>query len=202
MASLGYVAPVSQQSKEGFHAIRRTTEGLLYYTKVDKDKNTTVDLSVGVSAVQLPVSGGYVDADETIISGSVEYFTGDGVDTTFDLTVPVLNIDRIKVWVDSIALTPNEDYTYSSPTITFTVKPKNGAIIAVGQLKKQYFNNTTDKYQQYIFEDGDATYYVDSDGYLVKRENVSYGLTALASDDYSTFESTSTVATTSWQSYV
>ena len=37
MASLGYLAPHSQQSKEGFHALRRTTEGLLYYTKVDKD---------------------------------------------------------------------------------------------------------------------------------------------------------------------
>ena len=37
MATLGYVAPISQQNSEGFHALRRTTEGLLYYTKVNKD---------------------------------------------------------------------------------------------------------------------------------------------------------------------
>ena len=37
MATLGYVAPHSTQTTEGFHALRRTTEGLLYYTKVNKD---------------------------------------------------------------------------------------------------------------------------------------------------------------------
>ena len=37
MATLGYVVPEAQQSKESFHALRRTTEGLLYYTKIDKD---------------------------------------------------------------------------------------------------------------------------------------------------------------------
>ena len=37
MANPGYVVPVGTQNKEGFHAIRRTTEGLLYYTKVNKD---------------------------------------------------------------------------------------------------------------------------------------------------------------------
>ena len=44
MATLGYVVPEGQQSKESFHALRRTTEGLLYYTKVDKDSTETLDL--------------------------------------------------------------------------------------------------------------------------------------------------------------
>ena len=37
MAGLGYVVPQGQDSKESFHALRRTTEGLLYYTKVNKN---------------------------------------------------------------------------------------------------------------------------------------------------------------------
>ena len=51
-----------------------------------------------------------------------------------------------------------------------------------------------------MFEDGDATYFIDDNGYFVKRENLGKGLTALASDDFSTFESTSTVQSTTWQS--
>ena len=61
--------------------------------------------------------------------------------------------------------------------------------LAVGKIDKKDKNNTTDKYQQYIFEDGDATYFIDSDGYLIKRENVGYGLTAIGSDDFTTAES-------------
>ena len=47
MASLGHVSPISQQSSEGFHALRRTTEGLLYYTRVDKDSGDTLDYEGG-----------------------------------------------------------------------------------------------------------------------------------------------------------
>jgi hypothetical protein len=39
-----------------------------------------------------------------------------------------------------------------------------------------------------VFEDGDATYFIDDNGYFVKRENLGKGLTAIASDDFSTFE--------------
>ena len=81
------------------------------------------------------------------------------------------------------------DFTYSSPTITFNIAPANGAQIAVGRINKSYKNNTTDLYQQYFFEDGDATFFVDSDGYLIKRENVGHALTAIGSDDFTTAES-------------
>ena len=43
MAVVGQVVPEGVQSKEGFHALRRTTEGLLYYTKIDKDETSTID---------------------------------------------------------------------------------------------------------------------------------------------------------------
>jgi hypothetical protein len=200
MASLGYVVPVSQQSKETFHGLRRTTQGLLYYTKINKDQNTTIDLSNGVSPVQLPVSGGYVD--ENISLQSVQYFTGDNSTTQFTMSPPVLNETRIIIFVNGVEQKEGRDYTYSSPTVTFLIKPFNGAQVAVGLIDKEYKNNTTDKYQQYIFEDGEATYFVDADGYLIKRENIGYNLTALGSDDFNTFENTSTVSTTSWQSYV
>jgi len=202
MATLGYVAPISQQSSEGFHGLRRTTEGLLYYTKVNKDSTDSIDLSNGVpsNTEQLPTSGAFVNFKELL--NDVQYFSGDGSDTTFDLTTPVIDADRIRVYVNNILLEEKTDFTYSSPTITFEIAPDNGAQIAVGKIDKLNKQNTTDKYWQYIFEDGDATYFIDNDGYLVKRENKSYGQTAIT-DDFSTSESgTYSVATTSYQDAV
>jgi hypothetical protein len=72
--------------------------------------------------------------------------------------------------------------------VTFKIKPYNGAQVAIGYINKKYKNNTSDFYYQYVFEDGDATYFIDDNGYFVKRENLGKGLTALASDDFSTFE--------------
>jgi len=202
MATLGYVVPEAQQSKESFHALRRTTEGLLYYTKIDKDNTDTIDLSNGNpdSSIQLPTSGAQVEFDEGL--NDVQYFSGDGSDTTFDLTTPVIDADRIRVYVNNILLKEKVDFTYSSPTITFEIAPANGAQIAVGKIDKLNKQNTSDKYWQYIFEDGDATYYIDGDGYLIKRENRAYNQSATA-DDFTTAESTTySVASTSYQDAV
>ena len=198
MAILGYVVPeTSTQTIETFHGLRRTTEGLLYYTKLNKDSATTIDLSDGQPGdTQLPTSGSYVDADETL--SSVQYFTGNGSQLTYTLSPPVLDGTRIKVYVNNIEQTFLTTYTYTSPTLTFIVAPFNNAQIAVGIKDKEYKNNTSDLYQQYIFEDGEATYYVDSDGYLIKRENLNKALTPLVSDDFNTFESTATVNATTY----
>ena len=198
MAILGYVVPeTSTQTIETFHGLRRTTEGLLYYTKLNKDTTTTIDLSNGQPGdTQLPTSGSYVDADETLTS--VQYFTGNGSTLTYTLVPPVLDGTRIKVYVNNIEQTFLTTYTYTSPTLTFIVAPFNNAQIAVGIKDKEYKNNTSDLYQQYIFEDGEATYFVDSDGYLIKRENLNKVLTPLVSDDFTTFESTATVNTTTY----
>jgi hypothetical protein len=197
MAFLSYVVPSSTQTIETFHGLRRTTEGLLYYTKLNKDTTTTIDLSNGQPGdTQLPTSGSYVDADETL--SSVQYFTGDGSTLTYTLSPSVLDGTRIKVYVNNIEQTFLTTYTYTSPTLTFIVAPFNNAQIAVGLKQKEYKNNDSDLYQQYIFEDGEATYFVDSDGYLVKRENLNKALTPLVSDDFSTFESTATVNATTY----
>ena len=151
MATLGYIVPESQQSKETFHALRRTTEGLLYYTKLNKDVNETIDVSNGnPSDTQLPSSDAYVNAEVSF--ASVQYFTGDNSTTDFTMDPPVLDGTRIKVFVNGVEQVLNRDFTYSSPTITFVVKPFSGAQIAVGLIDKEYKNNTTDKYQQYILK--------------------------------------------------
>ena len=66
MATLGYLAPHSTQSTEGLHALRRTAEGLLYYTKINKDGGDSVDFEGGSPTdkrvdIQLPTTGSYVD---------------------------------------------------------------------------------------------------------------------------------------------
>jgi len=203
MANPGYVVPVGVQTKETFHALRRTTEGLLYYTKIDKDSGESIDLSGGnPGGTQLPTSGAYVEESLSLQASQTQYFTGDGSTTAYTLSAPVADGDRIAVYVNGILQTNKVEFTYSSPTITFNIAPFSGSQVAVGLINKNYKNNTTDKYQQYIFEDGDATFFIDSDGYLIKRENRDKGLTALTSDDFDTFEATASVASTSWQDAV
>ena len=202
MAVVGQVVPEGQQTKETFHALRRSTEGLLYYTKIDKDNTDTIDLSNGSPdpLIQIPTSGSNVEAKEGYIA--TQLFAGDGSDTTFDLTVPVPDATRIRVFVNQVLQKETIDFTYSSPTITFNIAPANGAQIAVGRVNKGYKNNTSDLYQQYFFENGDATFYVDSDGYLIKRENRAYNQTA-TTDDPTTVESSSySTASTSYQDAV
>ena len=201
MAVVGQVVPEGQQTKETFHALRRSTEGLLYYTKIDKDNTDTIDLSNGSPdpLIQLPTSGSNVEAKEGYIA--TQLFAGDGSDTTFDLTVPVPDATRIRVFVNQVLQKETIDFTYSSPTITFNIAPANGAQIAVGRVNKGYKNNTSDLYQQYFFEEGDATFFVDSDGYLIKRENRAFNQTA-TTDDPTTIDSSISVASTSYQDAV
>ena len=207
MATLGYVAPVAQQSKEGFHALRRTTEGLLYYTKVDKDSTDSIDFDGGNPTDkngnrQLPSKVDYTDELIKLQTGT-QYFTGDNSTVAFTLSTPVLDGTRIAVYLNGVKQPIDEVWTFASSVITFRIAPFNGSQVAVGRIEKEYKNNTSDKYHQYVFEDGDATYYIDDNGYFVKRENKSRGATALTTDDFDTAEgSTYSVATTSWQSAV
>ena len=206
MATLGYVVPEGQQSKESFHALRRTTEGLLYYTKVDKDSTETLDFEGGTptdltGADQISRQPEYTEDDPFVQAGETEYFTGDGSTLTFTMTKPVLDDTRVCVYLDGVKQILKEQFTYSTPTVTFIAKPKSGAQIAVCKVEKKYKNNSNDFYHQFRMESGDATYYIDDNGYFVKRENRSRGATALTSDDFTTAESsTYSVASTTWQS--
>jgi hypothetical protein len=208
MATLGYVVPEGQQSKESFHALRRTTEGLLYYTKVDKDSTETLDFEGGTptdltGAKQISRQSEYTEDDPFVQAGETEYFEGDGSTLTFTMTGPVLDDTRVCVYLDGVKQILGEQFTYSTPTVTFIAKPKLGAQIAICKVDKKYKNNTNDFYHQFRMESGDATYYVDDNGYFIKRENRSRGATALTSDDFTTAESsTYPVVATTWQSAV
>ena len=207
MANPGFVVPVGVQNKEGFHGLRRTTEGLLYYTKVNKDSGDTIDFEGGSPTdkngnTQLHSKSDYTEETLQLQTGGTQLFAGNGSTTTFTLTTPVLDGTRITVFLNGVKQQINEVWTYASGVVTFKVAPFNGSQVAVGRNDKQYKNNSNDKYHQYVFESGDATYYVDTNGYFVKRENRDRGATALASDDFSTFEATASVASTSWQSNV
>ncbi len=205
MAVVGQVVPEGVQNKEGFHALRRTAEGLLYYTKVNKDDTDTLDYEGGTPTdlngnKQISNKTEYVDEDIALQSGTTQIFTGDGSTTTFTLTTSVLDGTRIAVFVNGVEQNIDAVWTYASAVVTFKIAPFSGAQVAVGYRNKQYKNNTNDFYHQFRNESGDATYYVDSNGYFIKRENRSRGATALTSDDFSTFEATASVRTTSWQS--
>ena len=206
MATLGYVTPISQQSTEGFHGLKRTTEGLLYYTKVNKDSTDSIDFDGGNPTdkngnTQLPTKADYTDEITKLQSGP-QYFTGDNSTVTFTLTTPVLNGTRIAVFLNGVKQPIGEVWTYSSSAVTFKIAPFSNSQIAIGYINKEYKNNTSDNYHQYVFEQGDATYYIDDNGYFVKRENKSRGATALTTNDFDTFEATASVQSTSWQSAV
>ena len=207
MATLGYVAPISQQSTESFHALRRTVEGTVYYTKVNKDSTDSIDFDGGNPTDkngnrQLPTKVDYTDENIELQSGTTQYLTGDGSTVTFSLTTPVLDGTRIAVFLNGVKQPIDEVWTYASSVVTFKLAPFSGSQVAIGYIDKKYKNNTSDNYHQYVFEQGDATYFLDDNGYFVKRENKSRGATALTTDDFDTFEATASVQSTSWQSAV
>ena len=193
MAKLGYVVPErSVQTTETFHAIRRTAEGLLYYTKYNKNQNVSIDFDAGNPTDK---NGG-----RQLQAGQTEIFTGNGSTTAFTLSAPVLDGTRIAVFVNGNIQELDNTYSYTSPTVTFKIAPPTSAQVAVGKIDKTTQANPSDFYYQYVFEDGEATYFIDSNGYFVKRENFVKSLTSIASDDFSTFESTQAVNSTSWRS--
>jgi hypothetical protein len=206
MAKLGFVVPeTSTQTTETFHALRRTSEGLLYYTKYNKDENVSIDFEAGNptdknGGRQLPTDENYVVDTVKLQTGATEIYTGDGATTTVTLTNPVLDGSRLAVFIDGGLQQLDATYSYATPVVTFKVAPKSGSQIAIGKIDKTLQSNPSDFYYQYVFEDGEATYFVDSNGYFVKRENFVKSLTSIASDDFSTFESTQTVNSTSWRS--
>ena len=206
MAVVGLVVPEGNQAKEGFHGLRRTVEGLLYYTKVDKDSTESVDFEGGAPSdltgtSQISRTPEYTEETTKLQSGVTQIFTGDGSTMTFSLTTPVLDGTR-SVFVNGVEQDIDVVWTYASSVVTFKIAPYNNAQVAIGYIDKQYKNNTNDFYHQFRMESGDATYFLDDNGYFVKRENRSRGATALSSDDFETFEATASVASTSWQSAV
>jgi hypothetical protein len=188
---------------ETFHALRRTTQGLLYYNLRDKNVGT---FSNDGGTTQIVNDDDYVSIVEEYISGADDTFTGDNSDTTFTLgeSYPSDGADRLAVFIDRNRQTATTDYSVSGTTLTFVRAPHNNAEIFVRHIKKEYKNESTDTFQQYRFENGRAYYKLNTDGKLVKVENKRMINTDTTNfpyevqDDFSTIESSYPVNSTTY----
>ena len=77
--------------------------------------------------------------------------------------------------------------------------------IVIGTVKKRYFNNDSDRFQQINYSDNPTTTFLinSTSGDLVKRVNAGVSRSALGTDDFDTFEdTTASSGTTTYQSAV
>ncbi len=192
-----------------FNGIRRTPEGMLYLTDIDPnaDKQEIVVSNYYEDGKSDDVARDETDyLDERLEMFDVSYFTTDGTAYQYTIGTPVLNESRIAVFLDGVQQVPFSDFTLVNNTvITFTLIPKTGLSIVVGQIKRRYFNNDSDKYQQIKYSDDiTTTFLINSiSGDLVRRQKAASIRSAESSDDFDTFESiTASVGTTTYQSAV
>ena len=68
--------------------------------------------------------------------------------------------DRLAVFVDNIRKTLHSDFTVNNTTLTFTIAPHSGKIIDVGRINKRYYNNDSDKFQQYTFDNNSINFLI------------------------------------------
>ena len=209
MAYLVDHTPAASVKQKSFNGIRRTKDGMLYLTSVNPNKgNETIEVSKffedGKSDFVGRAETDYVD--ERLEMFDVNYFTSDGTAFEFTIGTPVLNESRIAVFLDGVQQVPFSDFTLVNNTVvTFTLIPKTGLSIVVGQVKKRYFNNDSDRFQQINFSVNPTTTFLinNTSGDLVKRSNAGVTRNAEGSDDFDTFEdTTASSATTTYQSAV
>ena len=203
---MAYATPTKETPKlKKFNGLRRTTEGMLYLSTIDRETSTDeIEVSKfyeeGKSDL-VPKDGQTNYTEEREEYYNAQTFTGNGSNTTFTLNASIPDVHGLAVWVNDIKKQPGADFSVSGTTLTIVVPPANSVLIAVAQINKRYYNNDSDKFQQFTF-DNDAFYLINSSGELVKRENKAISRTALGSDDFDTFEATSTVASTTYQDAV
>jgi len=182
---------------KNFNGLRRTTEGMLYLTTIDRQTSTD-EITISKYTEEgksnlVPNDGNTNYTEERLELFNVQTFTGDGTTKAFTLNVDLDTLgDRLAVFVDNVRQELNTHYTVSNTTLTFVIAPHNTKVIDVGQINKRYFNNDSDKYQQFTY-DSQATYLINSNADLVKRENKAVSRTELSSDDFDTFESTTAI---------
>ena len=184
------------KNRETWHALRRTTQGALWYQKRDKNVGT---FSNDGGTTELINDDDYVTAIERYITADEQNLTGNGSQTAFTLarSYETGMSDRLAVFVNGIRQTVTVDYSVSGVTLTFVTAPINSAVITVKRIKKEYKNDSNDTFQQYRFEVGDAYYRLDSNGKLKKIENKRAALTKV-NDNFSTFESAYPVNSTTY----
>lgn len=151
-----------------FHAMRRTRDGLLYYTRINSATDSDeIDLQRYYDpTVDLPPDE-YVE-EEIVLQETLDEYTGDGSSTTFILP-RTADQQRVYIWLNGVLQEAGRDFTVTGTTLEFSVPPFNNSQIAVRYFSKKYYNNESDKYQQYRTEQGDAFYYLNLEGFLLKH---------------------------------
>lgn len=191
---MSYLLPIGSTTTpklKNFNGLRRTVDGMLYLTTIDKEKSTE---EITVSKYYEEGKSDLVPKDETnYVDERDEYydvqnFTVAG-SNTFTLANSIDNANMITVFVNNIKKIAFSDFNVSGNILTLTITPANGIIVNVCMNKKRYYNNDSDKFQQFTY-DFKSTYLINSDGELVRRENKPVARTALVSDDFDTFENT------------
>ena len=190
-----------------FNGLRRTRDGMLYLSSIDPN---SLDGEITLSNFFEAGKTDEVPKDETdyleerLELYNVQYFTGDNSTTTFTLNNNNIPVEQSAVFIDGVRKTAITDYDIQDTGLIFKIRPANSTNIVIGQINKRFKNNDGDKYQQFKYSDNiTETYLINSSGDLVKRLNHSVTRTALASDDFDTFESGAAVSSsTTYQSAV
>lgn len=190
---MAYIVPqnITIPKLKNFNGLRRTAEGMLYLTTIDREKSTE-EITVskyyeeGKSELVPKDETNYVDERDEYYD--VQNFTVAGTNV-FTLAYSIDNANMIAVFVNNIKKIAFSDFNVSGNILTLTITPANGIIVNVCMNKKRYYNNDSDKFQQFTY-DFKSTYLINSSGELVRRENKAVARTALVSDDFDTFENT------------
>ena len=190
---MAYIVPqnITIPKLKNFNGLKRTAEGMLYLTTIDREKSTE-EITVskyyeeGKSELVPKDETNYVDERDEYYD--VQNFTVAG-SNVFTLAYPIDNVNMVSVFVNNIKKIAFSDFNISGNILTLTITPANGIIVNVCMNKKRYYNNDSDKFQQFTY-DFKSTYLINSDGELVRRENKAVARTALVSDDFDTFENT------------
>jgi hypothetical protein len=190
---MAYIVPqnITIPKLKNFNGLRRTTDGMLYLTTIDREKSTE---EITVSKYYEEGKSELVPKDETnYVDERDEYydiqnFTVAGTNV-FTLAYSIDSAYMITVFVNNIKKIAFSDFNISGNILTLTITPANGIIVNVCMNKKRYYNNDSDKFQQFTY-DFKSTYLINSSGELVRRENKAVARTALVSDDFDTFENT------------
>ena len=179
-----------------FHALRRDSEGMLYYNTLrptdpgtidvyNEENNQLSDLLDGVDNVDAVAPVLEID----LIAGGTREFAFELGDPTASTTYNVSNLLGNKKGKGlSLAITRGADGCISNIEITnggedFLVgeqvivpssyikesDSQSDLVLRVTKLVKTYSNSPSDKYQQYRFDLRKISYYIDDEGYLVAK---------------------------------
>jgi hypothetical protein len=174
-----------------FHALRRDSEGMLYYDTLRPTDSGTIDafneanfqltdLLDGVDNIEAKapvleislISGGTKLASESnaiYTVSNLESFRGTGK----RLSIKIYRdsngvISNIEILNPGENFAENDDIIVSSTSIR-EEESQSDLVLRVTKLVKQYTNTPTDKYQQYRFDMRKISYYIDNEGYLVAK---------------------------------